>query len=501
MRFLIGLFLLPFALSASCNKRFYWRESFVCVCNATYCDDIPEVGEIKADSAVAYSSDMKRDRFARSELNFEKTSGKWVKLTIDPSKKRQKIIGFGGCINDAVVFASTNKLEQQLLDQYYSKKGIEYSASRVPIGTNDASIKEWTYLDTPEDYELTTFSLAKDPKVELIKKIYYMNPNLKLFGSAWSVPAWLKDTGKLTGVGRIIGPLNRHHYVVYAKYLIRFVEEYKKLGVNFWGLTIMNEPGNVTRIWPGIYLSPEEQRDFVKEKLGPMMKHRWSTKDVKIIAHDWDRNTIYDYAKKIYEDKDTLIDGLGVHWYAKGYWENLEKTHALRPDKFIWATEATMEGLGHEPGSWYNAELYADDIINNLRRWVGGWVEWSLWTDEQGGPSYVGNFVGNSMFVNQSAEEFYKEPQFYVIGHFSKFLPPETTILDTQIEGYVHSDSPILGVAGETPANQIVLVLLNRHNFNTYNVSISDGRSNGKTLQLGIKPHTIKTILWNKSSA
>ncbi|CAD5223165.1 unnamed protein product [Bursaphelenchus okinawaensis] len=500
------LFLLLFLItithvwSKGCVKRFYWRESFVCVCNSTYCDEIEEVGQIKDDQVAIYSTDMKRDRLTRTESKFEEPGEKLIKVTIDPSKERQKIIGFGGCINDAVVYAKTDELEQQLLDQYYSKRGIEYSASRVPIGTNDASIQEWTYLDTPEDYELKTFSMDKDPKKDIIKKIYGINNKIKLFGSAWSVPAWLKDTGKLTGCGSIIGPLNKHHYVVYAKYLEKFLEGYFNLGVPFWGLTIMNEPGNVYRIWPGTYLSPEYQRDFVKEKLGPILKHNWITRNVTMIAHDWDRSLIYDYAKTIYQDKNTLIDGLGVHWYSKGEWEKLEQTHELRPDKFIWATEATVEGLGHEFGSWENAELYADDIINNLRRYVGGWVEWSLWTDIQGGPSYVGNFVGNSVAVNATGKEFYKQPQFYILGHFSKFLPPDSIVVDTDLDGLNNPDSPVLGVAARTPDNNIAFVVFNRHDSTTYNLGIDCRRKDGKIIKLAVKPHSIKTVIWKNTS-
>ncbi|CAD5232430.1 unnamed protein product [Bursaphelenchus xylophilus] len=498
MRFVIAAFVLQCVCCTPCLKKFYWRESFVCVCNSTYCDDVEALGDVALERAVVYSTDMKQDRLTRTEVNFEEPTEKYVKVTVDLSKKRQKIIGFGGCINDNIIPASTQPLQDKLIDQYFGKNGIEYSASRVPIGANDASVEEWTYLDTPEDYELKTFTMEKDLKIPILQKIVKVNPKIKLFAAAWSVPAWMKETGKLADAGKIKGKLNGYFYVLYAKYLIKFIEEYRNRSLNFWGITVMNEPGDQARDWPGTFMNFVEQRDFVKHRLGPMMKHTWFTKDIKIIAYDWHRDRLYEAAKEIYQDKDTYIDGLGVHWYAPENWDKLDLTHNLRPDKFIWATEATIDDFGHEYGHWYNAEKYADDIIKNLRRHVAGWIEWSLWTNLHGGPSYMGNFVGSSVIVNSTSQEFYKQPQFYALGHFSKFLTADSIVLDSTFEGFMDPDPPLEGVAAETPEGNVALVVMNRHRKNAYNLGISDGRTDGKIIKIVMKPNTIKTIVWKK---
>ncbi|CAD5223163.1 unnamed protein product [Bursaphelenchus okinawaensis] len=489
-------------------KRFYWKESFVCVCNSSYCDDVNELGVTTHGKAIIYTSDMKHDRLERTEAHFKEPVEKLVEITIDASKKRQSIIGFGGCINDNVAILTQNddtkgkERRKKLLNQYFSKSGIEYSVGRVPIGANDASVKEWSFLNHPDDYELEHFYTLDENKIGLIKEIFAISNKIKLFGSAWSVPAWMKDTGVMKGTGRIKGTFNREYYVLYAKYLIEFIKVFKESGVDFWGLTIMNEPGNQTRTWPGTYITYAEQRDFVKERLGPMMKHTWYTKDVKIIAHDWHRDRIFDAAMTIYQDNDTMIDGLGVHWYVPGNWDKLVKTYNLRQDKFILATEATIGGLGHEYGNWQSAEMYAYDIIKNLQNYVGGWIEWSLWTDTHGGPSYVGNFVGSSIILNRTygyydSYEFYKQPQFYAIGHFSKFLPPDSVIVSSGFDTF-DGNSNLQGIAAETPAGNLVVVILNRDKRNVYNLGINDGRENKKILKVTMKPHSIRTIIWKK---
>ena len=38
--------------------------------------------------------------------------------------------------------------------------------------------------------------------------------------------------------------------------------------------------------------------------------------------------------------------------------------------------------------------------------------------DMQGGPNWVGNFVDAPIIVNADADEFYKNPMFYHMGHF-----------------------------------------------------------------------------------
>lgn len=158
-----------------------------------------------------------------------------------------------------------------------------------------------------------------------------------------------------------------------------------------------------------MYLSPDMQRDFVAKRLGPLLKNHWLTKDIKIIAHDDQRDVIFDAAKKvicrlrwrqdasfkIYKDNNTLIDGLGVHWYSQSPFEPLTLTHNLMPNKFILATEAcnAYPDDEHIPllGGWLYAERYATDIINSLLNYVIGWTDWNIFLNEFGGPNWVCN--------------------------------------------------------------------------------------------------------------
>lgn len=61
-----------------------------------------------------------------------------------------------------------------------------------------------------------------------------------------------------------------------------------------------------------------------------------------------------------------------------------------------------------------------------MNNWATGWMDWNMALNLQGGPTYVGNYVDSSIIINKTADEFYKQPMFYALGHYSKFLRPNS---------------------------------------------------------------------------
>lgn len=51
-------------------------------------------------------------------------------------------------------------------------------------------------------------------------------------------------------------------------------------------------------------------------------------------------------------------------------------------------------------------------------------MDWNMALNLEGGPTYVKNFVDSPIIVNTTADEFYKQPMYYALGHFSKYLRP-----------------------------------------------------------------------------
>uniref|UniRef100_A0A183BU38 Glucosylceramidase n=1 Tax=Globodera pallida TaxID=36090 RepID=A0A183BU38_GLOPA len=168
-----------------------------------------------------------------------------------------------------------------------------------------------------------------------------------------------------------------------------FFEEYARHNVTYWGVTIENEPGAGSLpfwTWQAMYLSATTQREFAVKLLSPILKQSPASKNVKIMAHDDQRSNVFESAEKFYGTPEGVeaIDGIAVHWYAHSNFDKLEKTHNLRPDKFILASEACTgyNPFEHKPllGDWTRGRAYAHDILNDLRNWVAWtWKAAQIW--------------------------------------------------------------------------------------------------------------------------
>jgi glucosylceramidase len=147
--------------------------------------------------------------------------------------------------------------------------------------------------------------------------------------------------------------------------------------------------------------------------------------------------------------------------------KQLDLTHEAFPDKFIFGTEACIDPtqnilLPHVVlGSFDRAEAYAKYIIQDLNHWVTGWTDWNLALDLKGGPNWANNFVDAPVIVNATADEFYKQPMFYIMGHFSKFIPEGSVRINISIESKINN-SKISHVAFvNQQLRQTILVLFN----------------------------------------
>ncbi|KAI6190753.1 Glucosylceramidase [Aphelenchoides bicaudatus] len=508
---LFAVLFYPIAESSNeCQRRFYPNQtSFVCVCNSTYCNDVPEFGSTSKEEVIVYTTSLKSDRLSRTTKKFEITNDSKlrkdpskIQLTVDPEQHHQKIIGFGGAITDAsiVVFSNvSDQLKELLFNQYYGPSGISYNIGRVPIASCDFSLTNYSYLDTPDDFELKTFALNTLDFIRmdfLARAQNVSSPQLRLFSSPWSAPFWMKTSKSMQG-GRLID--DDKIYSVYARYFVRFFEEYKKHGVSFWATTIENEPSMDGQVsWQSMAFDGTAQKNFIGKYLKPLMKDNWAAKDIKILAHDDFRGNLFWEALKYYFVGPDLIDGLAFHWYGGGHFDNVKEAHQLKPDKILLSSEAcNAYAVGHSPelGSWEFGENYASDIINTLLNGANGWTDWNIWLDTQGGPNWVGNFVDSPIIVNATADEFYKQPMYFVMGHFSKFVLPDSVRIDLNAD---KTDTQLESIAFETNENNFIVVLLNKDSNRTFNLTLSAANKQNKQLNIELEPKSIKTLIWKK---
>ncbi|CAG2172772.1 unnamed protein product, partial [Oppiella nova] len=467
--------------SQPCIQRDYGYGSTVCVCNLTHCDDLDALKITTKGVVTVFETSKSGDRLEKTELKFgdnsEFNANKSQTITVDKSKGvYQKIVGFGGAFTDAAglnIKTLPEKLQNRIISDYFSKSGIEYNLGRIPIGGSDFSTHAYSYDDNnKDDFDLKHFSLAKedlDYKIPVIKKAKQINSDLRVFGSPWSPPAWMKNNSELNHGGYLIGEPGGKYYKAYANYIVKFLDSYKASGVPIWGITVDNEP-NAALLepdfsWNSLSFTPELERDFIKKDLGPTLEAAgyegrnslsftpelerdfikkdlgptleaagYGVNTTQLMICDDQRDWVHTWANTIYTDKDAAkyVSGLAFHWYTNilnpENAQNLDVVHNTDPSKFILATEACEMYFGKEQhvylGSWQTFDRYAKDIIIDLNHWTSGWVDWNMALDTEGGPNWAKNFVDAPVIVNATSQEYYKNPIFYAMGHYSKFLTP-----------------------------------------------------------------------------
>ncbi|XP_048514285.1 putative glucosylceramidase 4 [Athalia rosae] len=451
-------------------------SSVYCVCNSTYCDDVPQVFQPRGEGKYTLVSSGKNgQRFLISEGNFAKknpTGGSDVVTTliVDEEETYQEIIGFGTSATDAAgmnIRDLSESAQEEFLKSFFSEDGIQYNLIRVPMGATDFSTRGYSYAMKKNDILLKDFALAQedfDYKIPFLKKAFELNDRrMKLIASPWSASPWMKTNGQWTGPSS----LKREYWQMWANYFAKFFDAYRKEGLDFWGLTPQNEP-MLGFLSPPIALmgwSAADERDWVINFLSPILEEG-GYGNLSIIIGDGMRHLLPDWPKVIMGDPEgrRLVAGTGVHWYLDGiaHTNRLDETHQMFPEKFIIYTESSSGVFDHqkvELGSWSRAENYAQSIIETISHWVSGWIDWNMAVDLQGGPNWLKNFVDATVIVNKTADEFYKQPTFYVMGHFAKYVTPGSVKIGVKNR----ENRRIPTVAFKRSDNATVVVLLNTY--------------------------------------
>nr|XP_054754285.1 lysosomal acid glucosylceramidase-like [Lytechinus pictus] len=499
-------------------KKFSGSESFVCVCNSTYCDTVSSYNPLTSTDFTVFSSSSASDRLAKHVYNISEQSNitdHGLKFTVDASLRYQTVLGFGGAFTDAAgmnFFNLSVGAQDLLIKSYYSSNGIEYTIGRIPMASCDFSTHPYSYDDNNGDFSLENFSLAKEDlqfKIPMIKSaLEHSSRPVKLFGSPWSAPAWMKTNGHMNGKGQLIGQPGGKYFKTWAQYFVRFVEEYKKKNLTLWGLTVQNEPidGAIKNFsFQAMHFTAEMERDFIKVDLGPALESS-GLQPIHLMMLDGQSFHLPTWPQIVLGDPEAkrYVSGIGVHWYIDKYTPyelKLSETHQLFPDQFLLYTEAcydsTFSSKSVDLGSWSRGEGYSKSIITVMNNWVTGWVDWNLALNMEGGPNWAQNYVDSPILVNASNDEFYKQPMYYHLGHFSKFIVPGSVRIGTsrQETGDIKTDS-VYSVAFSLPDGSRTFVILNMAN-EEYPISIHDpsvGFINGV-----LPPRAIQTYIWKPS--
>ncbi|RHY83833.1 hypothetical protein DYB26_011835 [Aphanomyces astaci] len=364
-------------------------------------------------------------------------------IHIDDSKVFQEILGFGGAFTEASAL-NFKKLprakQEEVLRLYFDEKtGAAYSFGRVPMNSCDFSVGSYSFDDVVGDVSLAHFdtNVTKDTEsiIPLLHRALQRRPDLKLFLSPWSPPAWMKlpnDKGEysMTGSATPLG-INPIYQAAWALYFSKFISAYKHHGIAFWGLTPQNEP-MFPAPWEACFWEAHSEATFVGDFLGPQI--RKDHPDVKILVFDHNRDAVTEWAAAAYAKASEYVDGVAFHWYNGDgreldgalYYNHLNDTHHLDPSKLVLATEAcNCPGVASTADvAWFRAQRYGHDILSDVNNYANGWVDWNLLLDHEGGPNHLNNTCDAPLLLTPDATSFIVQPLYYYIKHFSAFVPP-----------------------------------------------------------------------------
>ncbi|MBG8552145.1 glycoside hydrolase family 30 protein [Hymenobacter guriensis] len=376
-------------------------------------------------------------------------------IEVDEQQTFQPIDGFGYCLTGGsaqLLHAMSPAARKTLLQELFGTAGTSIGVSylRLSIGASDLDAQVFSYDDLPAgqtDPTLSKFSLAPDREhlLPVLKEILAINPSLKLMGSPWSPPPWMKTNESSKG-----GSLKPEFYPAYAQYFVKYIQGMKAEGVRIDAITIQNEPlhpGNN----PSLLMLEEQQAEFIKKHLGPAFKA--AKIDTKIIVYDHNADRP-DYPISILNDPEAkqYVDGSAFHLYG-GPIEALSKVHDAHPDKNLYFTEQWVGSKSNfaENVPWHVRTL----IIGATRNWARTVLEWNLAADPQQNPHTPGGCTECRGALTLDGDKVTREDAYYIIAHASKFARPGSVRIAST------TPEKLPNVAFRAPGGQRVLVVQN----------------------------------------
>jgi glucosylceramidase len=378
------------------------------------------------------------------------------KIIINEAQQHQTIDGFGYSLTGGSAYLLHTKLDtatrSALLKELFlsDENNIGISYLRISIGASDLDDHVFSYSDLPAgktDKALSSFTLAEDEKhlIPILKEILQLAPNIKIMGSPWSAPVWMKDNHKAKG-----GNLSPEYYAAYADYFVKYITGMAAHGITLDAVTIQNEPENPKNT-PSMVMTAKEQADFVKLHLGPAFEKANIKTKIIVFDHNCDHP---EYPIEILNDAEAkkYIDGSAFHLYL-GEIEALSKVHNAHPDKHVYFTEQWTSPEGTFDGDlmWHTREL----IIGATRNWSRNVLEWNLAADPQFNPHTDDGGCTMCQGALTIGDSVTRNVSYYIIAQVSKFVKPGSVRIASNVPDSLHN------VAFVTPEGRTVLIVVN----------------------------------------
>jgi glucosylceramidase len=423
---------------------------------------------------------------AQPEIIFQSDSTASTAIAVDTTTRFQTMDGFGYTLTGGsaqLISALPDSTQNSLLRELFSTEGngIGISFLRISIGASDLDDHVFSYDDMPKgktDVELKNFTVVEDQKnlIPVLKKILTLNPTIKIMGSPWSAPAWMKTNGSPKG-----GNLKKEYYAAYAQYFVKYLQSMQNEGISLHSITIQNEPENPKNL-PSMVMTAAEQTDFIKDHLGPAFAKANIQTKIIVFDHNCDHP---EYAFEILGDTAArkFVNGTAFHMYL-GEISAMSQVHDTHPDKDVYFTEQWTSGDGDFGGDlkWHTYNL----MIGAPRNWSKTVLEWNLAADPQFNPHTPDGGCDRCLGALTIGKGVTRNVSYYIVAHASKLVRPNAIRVRSNMV------DALPNVAYQNEDGSKVLIVLNNTNANQ-NFQIKFGEQFAST---SLSAGAVATYTW-----
>lgn len=371
-------------------------------------------------------------------------------IYLSPDRPRQIIDGFGGCFNEhgwQALSILPAPARDEVIRALFGPEGADFNLARIPIGSSDFALDAYSLADTPEDYELKHFSIARDEKLLLpfIKAALATRVDLRCWASPWSPPAWMKTNNSYAK-----GSLRWEPAVLrtYADYFARWVEAYKAKGVPIYAISPQNEP-NIASPYPTCLWSGPQLREFIGDHLGPIMRKRHPDVELWLGLNGDPVNGGENPNARllsVMEDPraSSFLTGIAFQYDRN---TQIALAHELYPEKKLMQSETKCYNGAN---SWEDAFRLYGEIKRYLSSGANAYFAWNMVLNETGMSTW--DWKQNALVtVHRDQARVTYNGEFQVLRHFSRYVHPGARrIVSTALWGdqiaFVNPDGSVVAV-------------------------------------------------------
>lgn len=407
----------------------------------------------------------------------------------------QSIRGFGGCFNELGWLALQTVSEQernQIIKELFDPEEMNFTFNRAPVGANDFADHWYSYDEVEGDYELKYFSVERDEQVLIpyIHAAQQWQPDMKLFASPWSPPAWMKRP-KAYNYGRLV--MTSENLKAYAQYLVKYVQAYAEHGIAVNQLHVQNEVF-ADQKFPSALWDAESMKVFIRDYLGPAFEAAGLDTDIWLGTLNGPEDMAFTggygmkldnynrYVDEILFDTDArkYIKGIGYQWAGRAA---IQRTHASWPEIELIQSESEC---GNGENTWEYAE-YVFHLVNHyFRNGATAYTYWNMILDDQ---DSTWGWWQNSLFtITADTHEIRRNPEYYIMRHFSQYVKPGAVVLGTT--GHFNS----MGIAFRNPDGSLVVVVQNALNH-AMPFTFADPEHSEHSVQVTLEARSINTFV------